>query len=123
MSVASAYFVVLGTFDNWEAILILGLVVLLFVAKKLPEMMRGMGAGLCEFRKALDQEAQDAGRSTGGIFGKPAAEALTPDNATGELYDPAVFHRDGKRRVRGLLRGLWRGLLKSLGIRESRCTR
>jgi hypothetical protein len=34
----------------------------------------------------------DAGESLGGIFGKPAAEALTPDNQTAELYDPAAFH-------------------------------
>lgn len=104
---------------SWEVILILSLVLMLFGAKKLPEIMRGMGTGLSEFRKALDQEAQDAGKSAGGIFGKPAAEALTPDNQTGELYDPAVFHRYGRGRwVRSLLRELWRSVLKLLRVRK-----
>jgi sec-independent protein translocase protein TatA len=108
--------IVLATFlAGWEALLILSLILILLLAKKLPEIMRGMGTGLSEFRKALDQEAQDAGKSAGGIFGKPAAEALTPDNQTAELYDPAVFHRDGKRpSVRSLLCDLWHSLLKLL---------
>jgi sec-independent protein translocase protein TatA len=120
MFAASPYSVVLATLlGSWEVILVLTLVLIMFGAKKLPDIMRGMGAGLSEFRKALDQEAQDAGKSAGGIFGKPAAEALTPDNQTGELYDPGVFHRNGKRRsVRSLLRELWHSLLKLLRVRK-----
>ena len=119
MFAASPYSLVLGTFPgSWEVILILSLVLILFGAKKLPGIMRGMGTGLSEFRKALDQEAQDAGKSAGGIFGKPAAEVLTPDNQTGELYDPAVFHRDRKRRLVRSLRELWHSLLKLLRGRK-----
>lgn len=36
----------------WEAILIVGVVVLFFGAKKLPELARGMGQGIKEFKKA-----------------------------------------------------------------------
>lgn len=117
---ASLNSTVLATFlASWEVVLILSVVLLLLGAKKLPEIMRGMETGLSEFRKALDQEARDAGKSAGGIFGKPAAEALTPNNETGELYDPAVFHRDAKRRLfRGWLRELWPGLLKWLRVRK-----
>ena len=68
-------------------------------AKKLPDIARGLGQGFSQFRKHvgelpndLDQQAHDAGESLGGIYGKPAAQALTPDNETAELYDPAVFH-------------------------------
>lgn len=43
------------------------------------------------FIEALDEEASDAGRSVGGIYGSPAAQALTPDNQVAELYDPAVL--------------------------------
>jgi len=120
MFAASPCSLVLATsLGSWEVILILSLFLLLFGAKKLPGIMRGMGTGLSEFRKALDQEAQDAGRSAGGIFGKPAAEALTPDNQTGELYNPAVFHRHRKRRsVRSLLRELLQGLLRLLRVRK-----
>jgi sec-independent protein translocase protein TatA len=120
MFVASPHSIVLATFlGGWEVVLILTLVLILLWAKKLPDIMRGMGTGVSEFRKALDQQAHDAGKSAGGIFGKPAAEALTPENETAELYDPAVFRRDGKRwRVRNLLRRLWHSLLRLLRFRK-----
>jgi hypothetical protein len=69
-----------------------------------------------EFRKAtrnlaegLDDGARDAGESLGGIYGKPAAEALTPDNRTAELYDPAVLRDSEGKKKPGLLgwRRLW----------------
>jgi len=47
----------------------------------------------------VDQAGIDAGRNAGGIYGSTAAEALTPDNQTAELYDPAVFKEEnGFRR-------------------------
>ena len=63
-------------FQPWggEVILILALILILYGAQKLP--------GLTQ---RLDQRAQDAGRTLGGIYGKRAAQALTPDNQTGEL--------------------------------------
>jgi sec-independent protein translocase protein TatA len=120
MFVASPHALMLATFlGGCEVVLILTLVLILFGAKELPDIMRGMGTGMSEFRKALDQQAQDAGKSAGGVFGKPAAEAFTPDNQTAELYDPAVFHRHGKRRsVRSLLRELWHRLLSLLRVRK-----
>ena len=110
----------LATFlGGWEVVMIPTLVLILLLAKKLPDILRCMGNGISEFRKALDHRAQDAGRSVGGIFGKPAAEALMPDNQTAELYNPAVFRRDGKRRpVRNLFRGLWHNLLRLLRVRK-----
>src|SRR5216683_2000690 len=85
-----------------EVILVLALILILFGAKKLPDIARGLGEGFLEFRKhvgKLDRDAHHAGESLGGIYGKPAAQALTPDNQTAELYDPAVFH-DQKRTRR-----------------------
>ena len=118
MFIAGQYSLALATFlGGWEVVLILAVFLILLGAKKLPEIMRGMGAGLSQFRKELDRQAHDAGKSAGGIFGKPATEALTPDNQTAELYDPAVFRRGGRKRpVRHLLRALWRNILKWLRI-------
>jgi sec-independent protein translocase protein TatA len=88
----------LGLFDHggWEIILILGLVLILFGARRLPGLGRGLRLGIWEFRRAtrevtgeIDEAASEAGRSVGGIYGKPAAEALTADNRVAELYDPA----------------------------------
>src|SRR6266478_4749171 len=91
-----------------EVILILALLVVLLCAGNLPEIARGMGEGVSGFRKALrtvlkgtDKEAEDSGKSVGGIYGKPAAEALTSDNQTAELYDPAAFqNRNANSRSR-----------------------
>ena len=37
----------------WELFLIFAVILLLFGAKRLPEMARGMGKGISEFKKAL----------------------------------------------------------------------
>src|SRR5438128_9235648 len=120
-----------GIFGGWEILLILAVVLILFGAKNLPEITRGLGEGVSQLRKRvgrlpreLDQGAHDAGESLGGIYGRPAAQALTPDNQTAELYDPAVFHnqeRTGlatkRMRFRGwgrLWRLIWRFVFKCL---------
>ena len=89
-----------------EIILILALIVILLGARQLPGLPRGLGQGIYQFRKAsgdlakaLDQEAADAGQGLAGIYGKPAAEALTPHNQTAELYDPEVFREKDRREV------------------------
>jgi sec-independent protein translocase protein TatA len=103
-------------FGGWEMVLILALLLILFGAKKLPEITRGLGEEVSQFRKhvralpkEIDQETHDAGESLGGIYGKPAAQALTPDNQTAELYDPAFDNPRAMKRVRfqALVR-LWR---------------
>ena len=83
-----------------EVILILALVLILLGSKKLPDLAKGFGDGILNFRKAVDDEATEAGRSLGGIYGKPAAEALTPENHVAELYDPAVLEDKSERRKR-----------------------
>jgi sec-independent protein translocase protein TatA len=43
----------------WETVAILAVVVLLFGAKKMPELAKGLGQGMKEFRKATrDSEEQ-----------------------------------------------------------------
>jgi sec-independent protein translocase protein TatA len=79
---------------GWEIVLISTVVLILFGAKRLPEIARGLGDGFRRFRDALDDEAHDAGRSIGGIHGKPAAQALTPDNQVAEFYDAEEFRRE-----------------------------
>jgi sec-independent protein translocase protein TatA len=104
-----------------EVILVLALILILLGAKKLPDIARGLGVGFSEFRrrvgglaKEFDGEAYGAGESLAGIYGKPAAQALTPDNRTAELYDPAVFHNPGTikritfRRLVRFWRLVWR---------------
>jgi sec-independent protein translocase protein TatA len=110
---------------GFEIILILALVLILFGAKKLPELSRGLGQGLFEFREAtkkvadeIDDEASEAGRSVGGIYGKPAAQALTPDNQVAEIYKPAVFETEAENCLMRLSKKLWCWVLRFLLRRE-----
>ena len=103
-----------------EIILILLLVLILFGSRKLPELGRGLRRGIFEFREAtkqvtdeIDEAASEAGRSVGGIYGKAAAQALTPDNQVAELYDPAVPQDETqpRKRRKAAIKGfmiLWR---------------
>src|SRR5437867_10381611 len=98
MQVISQTSVTASTCGGWEIVLILAVGLILFGAKRLPELARGLGQGLRQFRREamklpeeLDEGASDAGKSLGGIYGKRAYEALTPDNQTAEIYDPAIL--------------------------------
>jgi sec-independent protein translocase protein TatA len=44
--------VVLGILNMWEVIALVVLVILLFGARKLPDLARGVGQGIKEFKKA-----------------------------------------------------------------------
>ena len=43
---------ILGVVGPWQIILVLGIVVLLFGGKKIPELMKGLGKGIKEFKDA-----------------------------------------------------------------------
>jgi sec-independent protein translocase protein TatA len=50
-------------FGGWEIVLILAVVLILFGAKKLPELAKGLGQGIKEFKKAtrdVTEEIQSA---------------------------------------------------------------
>jgi len=88
--------------------------------RKFPGPRRGLGRGVFEFRRAarhstdeIDGEAMGAGRSLGGIRGKSAAQALTPENRVAELHDPAVFQDKPQTR-----RHPRRGMHVSLKLRR-----
>ena len=43
----------------WQIVLIVVIVLLLFGGKKIPELMRGLGSGLKEFKNASKEENED----------------------------------------------------------------
>ena len=57
-----------------ETLFILVVVVLLFGAKKLPELARGLGQSLGEFKKARDEFERELGSSTTEVDVKPTAD-------------------------------------------------
>lgn len=53
-------FVITGMIGPWQVVLIILIVVLLFGGRKIPELMRGLGQGIKEFKKATkDEEGSD----------------------------------------------------------------
>jgi len=76
-----------------EVIGLLVIVLILFGARKLPDLAQRLGRGLDEFRQAtkdaqadLDRATEEAGQSAAGIHGKPALEGLTHNNQVAEFY-------------------------------------
>ena len=57
-----------------ETLFILVVVVLLFGAKKLPELARGLGQSLGEFKKARDEFERELRSSTTEVDVKPTAD-------------------------------------------------
>ena len=43
----------------WQIVVIVLLVLLLFGGRKIPELMRGVGQGMKEFKKATSEDADD----------------------------------------------------------------
>lgn len=63
---------------GWEIVLILAVVLILFGAKKLPELAKGLGTGIKEFKKAtreVTDEIQNAADDT-----PPPVKRLPPQN-------------------------------------------
>jgi len=48
-----------GIFGGWEIVLILAVVLILFGAKKLPELAKGLGQGIKEFKKATHEVSSE----------------------------------------------------------------
>ena len=64
---------------GWEIVLILAVVLIFFGAKRLPELAKGLGSGLKEFKKAtreVSDELQNAGDDKAQAQNKSAS--ITP---------------------------------------------
>ncbi|MGY8987952.1 MAG: Sec-independent protein translocase subunit TatA/TatB [Flavobacteriales bacterium] len=54
--------VLLGAFGPWQIVLVVVAVLVLFGGKKIPELMKGIGQGMKEFKKAkkdISEEIDD----------------------------------------------------------------
>ena len=56
--------VLLGMIGGQEIILILLVVLILFGGKKIPELMRGLGKGVKEYKKVVNSADDDVANST-----------------------------------------------------------
>lgn len=62
-------------FGGWEIVLILAVVLILFGAKKLPELAKGLGTGIKEFKKATREVTDEIHNS---MDDTPAQRRLPP---------------------------------------------
>ena len=56
----NALSIFLGVIGLPQALLVIGILVLLFGGKKIPELMKGIGSGIKEFKNAAKDEDQPA---------------------------------------------------------------
>jgi sec-independent protein translocase protein TatA len=67
-----------GSFGTQELILILVLVLVLFGAKRIPEIMRGFGEGIREFKSASHKAMQEIDEATKVEPAQPVKTAASP---------------------------------------------
>lgn len=85
-----------GFIGGWELVLILAVVLILFGAKKLPELARGLGQGIKEFKKASTDITSELHRSLEEPVSPPAAATAGPAaGGGGQRHDRAT--QDGFR--------------------------
>jgi sec-independent protein translocase protein TatA len=80
-----------GGLGPWEIILILAVVLVLFGAKKLPELAKGMGQGIKEFKKAsrgVNDELERAMDDTPTYTPPPATQITEETTETSKDDDP-----------------------------------
>ena len=52
-------FPLLINFGFWEILIVLLVVLLLFGGKKIPELMKGIGQGISNFKKGIKEDSDD----------------------------------------------------------------
>jgi phosphatidylglycerophosphatase A len=75
-------------FGGWELLLILSVVLILILARKLPDLSQGLGQGFHEFWKTTQDLGEELNPKESGL----AYEALTHDNRTAEFVYPHRSH-------------------------------
>ncbi len=80
-------------FGGWEIVLILAVVLILFGAKKLPELAKGLGQGIKEFKKATREVTDEISTAMDQSPPPPPPppKALPPTQAPqSELHEQSV---------------------------------
>jgi len=78
-----------GMLGGWEIILILAVVLILFGAKKLPELAKGLGTGIKEFKKATREVTDEISSA---MDEQPAQRRSLPQTSV-ESQPPAETHQ------------------------------
>lgn len=60
-------FIIAGVVGPWQIVIVVALILLLFGGKKIPELMKGLGQGMKEFKKATKDLSEDETKEQGKI--------------------------------------------------------
>jgi sec-independent protein translocase protein TatA len=77
-----------GIFGGWEIVLILAVVLILFGAKKLPELAKGLGTGIKEFKKATREVTDEIQKDPVDTAKLPAASVSQPASTVSQNPNP-----------------------------------
>ncbi len=72
----------MGTFSIGHWLVILAVVVLLFGAKKIPELAKGLGSGIKDFKKAIKEDEEATTTTVNKVEAKPETPTATPTATT-----------------------------------------
>lgn len=67
----------MGTFSIGHWLVILAVVVLLFGAKKIPELAKGVGQGIKDFKKAIKEDKEAEAATVEKVEAKPEETVVT----------------------------------------------
>ena len=76
---------------GWQIVLIVAIILILFGAKKIPELAKGLGSGIKEFKKAAKEvtdEVQNATDDKSAAQTKPATNGQTPPQTVSQSSNP-----------------------------------
>lgn len=80
----NAPLMIMGVIGPWQIAVIVILILLLFGGKKIPELMRGFGRGMKEFKDAVnkDYSAETKNETTASSTPTPTADNKTTNETT-----------------------------------------
>jgi sec-independent protein translocase protein TatA len=76
--------------NGWEVVAILAIVLIVFGAKKLPELARGLGQGIKEFKKSSREIQDEIQQAIDLDSPPPPPRRTTPPESTTARTDAAV---------------------------------
>jgi sec-independent protein translocase protein TatA len=76
--------------NGWEIVLALAIVLILFGAKKLPELARGLGTGIKEFKKATRDVQEEIENAVNYDSPPPPPRKLPPPETQVRSSEPSV---------------------------------
>lgn len=69
----------LGVVGIWQLVIIAFIVLLIFGGNKIPELMRGLGKGVKEFKAGMDEVEKELNRKSDSEDSKKETKVLEPD--------------------------------------------